>query len=64
MPGYALFNAFSDFAVTGPRIIEPVKNLSKLIIIHRSEFKPAFAVIQEKIFALEWWSDEGVENWK
>ena len=47
MPGYAFFNTFSDFAIAGPRIIEPIKKLSELIIIHRSEFKPAFVVIQE-----------------
>ena len=64
MPGYAFFYAFSDFAIAGPRIIEPIKKLPKLIIIHRSKFKQDFALIQEKIFELKWWSDGVVENWK
>ena len=64
MPEYAFFNAFSDFAVAGPWIIEPIKKLSKLIIIHRSKFMPVFAVIQEKNKDLEYWSGGVMEYWK
>jgi hypothetical protein len=49
MPGNAFFNAFSDFAVAGPCKIEPIKKLSKLIIIHRPKLMSVRPDIQEKM---------------
>jgi hypothetical protein len=59
MPGYAFFSAFSDFAVTSPRKIEPIKKLSKLIVIHSPKLMFVRPDIQEKmgfgeLGVLEW----------
>jgi len=34
MSGYPLFNAFSDFAIAGPRKIKPIQQLPKLMVVH------------------------------
>jgi hypothetical protein len=47
MPGYPLFNAFSDLAIAGPGKIKVIQKLSKLIIVHYSKLKPVLTVIQE-----------------
>jgi hypothetical protein len=50
MPGYPIFNGFSDFAIAGPRKIKEFQKLSKLIVVHNTKFKLAFAVIQGNKF--------------
>jgi hypothetical protein len=67
MPGYAFFNAFSDFAVASPCKIEPIKKLSKLIIIHRPEFMFVRPDIQENKFGpgvMEWWRNGVLGKYK
>jgi hypothetical protein len=63
MPRYPFFNAFSDLAIPGPRKIKPIDKLPKLIVVHRFKLKPALAVIQEKIIALEYWSTGVLAQW-
>ena len=55
MPGYALFYAFSDFTIPGPRKTKKFQQLSELVIVHKPKFKPAQSVIQEKSAQIREW---------
>lgn len=63
MPGYAFFNAFSDFAIPGPWKIEPIQKLSKVIVVHRSNLKVPGLLIQGKIITLSVGVMEYCRNW-
>jgi len=66
MPGYPLFHAFSDLAITGPGKSIVFQKLSKLMIIHKAKLKPAAAVIQANKFrgrVRKPWSSAVPERW-